>query len=107
MITQKQWAHAGHTLWQAAVASGGVGEIAKSVTDHSVNLPGVEQGLMVAGVAVAGAGLSVAKSLASNYMVSHKADKSVRAAVELEATAKAVADYMSKHAATPAVVPAA
>lgn len=98
-ITREQLGKAGHTLWQAAVASGGIGEALKSLTDHSVNVPGAEQGLYVAGVAAGGALLSLVKSGVANYSVSHKADKSVRAAAELDVLVKAVeAAYEAKHA---------
>lgn len=96
MFTEKQINAALHTLWQAAVASGGVGEIAKSLTDHSVNVPGVEQGVLVAGVAVGGAALSLAKSALINYLTNHKMAKAVRYEAALEA---AVADYIARHQA--------
>lgn len=98
LFTEKQLNASAHTLWQAAVASGGVGEIAKSVTDHSVNIPGVEQGLVVAGVAVGGAALSLLKAAAVNYAAIHKNSKAVKAAAEVENLAKQVAAYQAKHA---------
>lgn len=50
-----------HTLWQAAVAGGGIGEIVKSVTDHSVNVPGVEQGLYLTAASVGAAALALVR----------------------------------------------
>lgn len=104
MFTKDQINRAGHALWQTAVASGGVGEIAKSVTAHSVNVPGVEQGLIVAGAAVGASVLSFGKSWLANYQVTHKNDKAVRDAAKLDVLVQAVERaYDAKHTAAPVV----
>lgn len=93
-----------HTLWQAAVASGGVGEVLKSVTDHSVNVPGVEQGVLVAGTAVAAAGFSFGKHAVVALYRRFEA-RSAAHRVASAALAAIVADYQSKHAAAPDAAP--
>lgn len=106
MFTQKQINAAVHTLWQAAIASGGIGTIAESAGNAHINLSGVEQGLSVAGMAVGASALSLAKSFTVNFLASHKASTAVRDAEKLAAIAKSVADYQSKHAVTAAPVAA-
>lgn len=91
-----------HTLWQTAVASGGIGEALKSVTDHSVNVPGVEQGLFVAGAAVGGAALSLVKHGALTWLAGWRA-KSARNDEVAKIMDEMVSEYQSKHLASPAV----
>lgn len=42
---------AGHTLWQAALASGGVAIVGDAITNKGVDVSGAEQGLGVIAVA--------------------------------------------------------
>lgn len=85
-----------HTLWQAAVAGGGIGEIAKSVTDHSINIPGVEQGAILACASVAAAGLSLVKHVAATQLATYKS-KSAQDAANAAALQALIADYRAQH----------
>lgn len=60
LLTKDEIARAAHTLWQAAIASGGV-TTAVTAYAHG-NTLGEKQGLIVAGTAVGAAVLSLAKS---------------------------------------------
>lgn len=85
-----------HTLWQAAVAGGGIGEIAKSVTDHSVNLPGVEQGVILALASVGAAGLALLRHAGLAWIESLKKKGSHREQVAAVLD-QIVADYQQTH----------
>lgn len=102
MSLSKQQSAALHTLWQAAVGSGGIGAVATALNGGSINLSGVQQGAGVAGIAVAAAALSVAKSTAINWIGSHKQNQALKDAFKVEALAKAVGAYQAAHSA-PAV----
>lgn len=105
-MNQKAWKAAAHTLWQTAVASGGIGEALKSVTDHSVNVPGLEQGLFVAGAAVGGAALSLAKHGAITWLAGWRA-KSARNDEVAKIMDEMVSEYQARHLPVPvAAVPA-
>lgn len=77
-LTRPQVNAALHTLWQAALASGGIGVAVDSA--EKVNVSGVEQGLYVAGVAVLGSLFSVVKSLVLNSKAARSAAKATAAA---------------------------
>lgn len=87
-----------HTLWQAALAGGGIGEIAKSVTDHSINIPGVEQGTILACASVGAAGLSLAKHAAVVWLTTYKT-KSAQSKRNADALQALIADYQAQHVA--------
>lgn len=77
---------AGHTLWQAALGSGGFEIAYDSVTKHGLHLSSVEQGLGVVGVAV----VSSLASLVKGYVLQWRAGRSGVVAEVIDAVADAV-----------------
>lgn len=87
-----------HTLWQAAVASGGVGVVVDSVAGGKINVSGVEQGSIAAGIAVGAAALSLL--LHGGQAVAAKLAVKSRAAGDVEQAMLAmVREYQASHAA--------
>lgn len=73
---------AGHTLWQAALGSGGVAAACDALT-HGGGFSGAEQGVSVAATAVAAAAFSLVKG----YVKDHYAVKAEHLAQEVESMA--------------------
>lgn len=66
---------AGHTLWQAAVASGGVATITDAVSHNALNVNVAEQAGGVMAIAVGSAGLSALKGAVVSYVQKRSASK--------------------------------